>query len=114
MIFLLTVNFLSTLLDFETIVANDASCKEAQTQLDIVQDKWERGEGIEVGGYHADYDWPPYDEEAIDGSSESDSSDCQHPGNLIPCRFYNREGCSRGRDCAYSRAPDDKSVRDNL
>ncbi|KAH9483570.1 putative mitochondrial import receptor subunit tom70 [Psilocybe cubensis] len=45
---------------------------------------------------------------------ESDTEDCEHKGNLTPCRFYNHAGCARGSQCQYSHAPDDNSIRDNL
>ena len=48
--------------------------------------------------------------------SLSDSSDCFHVGNGIPCRFYNTHplGCGMGVLCRFSHSPDEKSVRDNL
>ncbi|ESK85254.1 transcription factor [Moniliophthora roreri MCA 2997] len=46
--------------------------------------------------------------------SDSGSSDCEHIGNSIACRFYNREGCNRGTQCKFSHGPDDKSIRDDL
>ena len=48
--------------------------------------------------------------------SLSDSSDCFHVGNGIPCRFYNTHalGCGMGLLCRFSHSPDEKSVRDNL
>ena len=46
--------------------------------------------------------------------SASDSSDWNHEGNGIACKFYNRDGCLRGSDCRFSHAPDHKSVRDRL
>ena len=50
----------------------------------------------------------------LDQESTSDSSDCAHVGNGVPCRFYNHDGCVRGAECAYSHAPDERSVRDLL
>ena len=46
--------------------------------------------------------------------SVSDSSDWNHGGNGIPCKFYNHDGCKRGNACRFSHAPDYKSVRDRL
>jgi hypothetical protein len=46
--------------------------------------------------------------------SLSNTSDCNHRGNGVPCRFYNREGCAKGALCPFSHAPDEKSVRDDL
>ena len=50
----------------------------------------------------------------FDQESTSDSSDCAHVGNGVPCRFYNHDGCVRGEECGYSHAPDERSVRDLL
>ena len=44
----------------------------------------------------------------------SDSSDWNHGGNGIPCRFYNHDGCKHGNACRFSHAPDHKSVCDHL
>ena len=61
-----------------------------------------------------DFSFPRYDYEALEIASVSDSSDCQHVGNGVPCRFYNHQGCARGTACTFSHAPDEKSVRDEL
>ncbi len=61
-----------------------------------------------------DFNFPHWDFEALEVASVSDSSDCQHVGNGVPCRFYNHNGCVLGTACAYSHAPDEKSVRDDL
>lgn len=57
---------------------------------------------------------PQLDDTKIELESVSDSSDWNHEGNGIPCRFYNHDGCMRGNDCRFSHAPDHKSVRDRL
>ena len=49
-----------------------------------------------------------------DDDGYSDSSDCLHVGNGVPCRFYNHAGCVRGAECAFSHAPDERSIRDEL
>lgn len=61
-----------------------------------------------------DFGFPHYDQEALEIASVSDSSDCNHVGNGVQCRFYNHEGCARGSACMFSHAPDEKSVRDEL
>jgi len=61
-----------------------------------------------------DFGFPHWDYEALEVASVSDSSDCQHVGNGVPCRFYNHNGCGKGTECPYSHAPDEKSVRDDL
>jgi hypothetical protein len=64
------------------------------------------------------FDWKD-ESSLLDGAkleleSVSDSSDWNHEGNGIPCRFYNHDGCLRGTVCRFSHAPDHKSVRDRL
>ena len=61
-----------------------------------------------------DFGFPHYDGDALEIASVSDSSDCNHVGNGVQCRFYNRDGCGRGSGCVFSHAPDEKSVRDEL
>ncbi len=61
-----------------------------------------------------DFGFPRYDQDALEIASVSDSSDCNHVGNGVQCRFYNHEGCARGNACLFSHAPDEKSVRDDL
>jgi hypothetical protein len=61
-----------------------------------------------------DFSYPQYDDEALEMDSLSNTSDCNHRGNGVPCRFYNREGCAKGTLCPFSHAPDEKSVRDDL
>ena len=58
--------------------------------------------------------FPSLDETKAELESVSDSSDWNHEGNRIPCRFYNHDGCMRGNECRFSHAPDHKSVRDRL
>ena len=100
--------------DLEVVVARDPSCTEARNELEAIE-KLTDFEGDVGDGYSSDeLNWPPYDGEAWDLLSDSDSEDCKHIGNGIPCRFYNRLECNRGENCAYSHAPDNKSVRDNL
>ncbi|KAF9033616.1 hypothetical protein BJ165DRAFT_1357201 [Panaeolus papilionaceus] len=61
-----------------------------------------------------DFGFPHLDYEPLEIASVSDSSDCNHVGNGVPCRFYNHDGCARGNLCTFSHAPDEKSVRDEL
>jgi hypothetical protein len=62
----------------------------------------------------SDDESPELDEPKLELESVSDSSDWNHEGNGIPCRFYNHDGCLRGANCRFSHAPDHKSVRDRL
>ena len=94
------------------VVEKDPRCKEAQIQLDDVQDRMKDREGLDgYHRYHSDEDWPYYGDEPWDGLTEPDSNDSEH---AIPCRFYNHEGCSKAGNCLYSHAPDDRSIRDVL
>jgi hypothetical protein len=62
----------------------------------------------------ADDETPLLSDNKVELESVSDSSDWNHEGNGIPCRFYNHDGCTRGNDCRFLHAPDLKSVRDQL
>ena len=62
----------------------------------------------------SDDELPPVDGIKLKLESVSDSSDWNHEGNGVPCRFYNHDGCLRGPDCRFSHAPDHRSVRDRL
>lgn len=44
----------------------------------------------------------------------SDSSDYEHNGNGVPCKFYNHNGCAKGSMCGFKHAPDHRSLRDKL
>ncbi|KAG6881568.1 hypothetical protein C0993_000928, partial [Termitomyces sp. T159_Od127] len=61
-----------------------------------------------------DYAFPRYEDPRLEIAEPSDSSECNHTGNGVPCRFYNHAGCARGAACEFSHAPDEKSVRDDL
>lgn len=75
---------------------------------------WESGEGEETGNGSSEDEFPHPDEDKLELCSHSDSSDYGHKGNNKPCRFYNHDGCKRGKACAFSHAPDNKSIRDAL
>lgn len=92
----------------------DPNCNEARVELAIVRQLWESGEGEDTGDGSSTDEFPHPDEDKFEVSSHSDSSDFEHQGNGIPCRFYNHNGCNRGTACSFSHAPDSKSVRDNL
>ncbi|KDQ59515.1 hypothetical protein JAAARDRAFT_56530 [Jaapia argillacea MUCL 33604] len=107
----------ASVIDFEAVLRLDPNCEQAKVERDIVQELWEIGEGTENGNTTSDDEDPRLDTEKDDEWEEetaSDSSDCNHEGNHIPCRFYNHDGCNRGASCAFSHAPDEKSVRDLL
>ncbi|KAK7017330.1 hypothetical protein R3P38DRAFT_2716743 [Favolaschia claudopus] len=52
--------------------------------------------------------------EIFDDDSASDTSDALHTARGTPCLFYNTSSCKRGTLCAFSHAPDRRSVRDGL
>ncbi|OSD02333.1 hypothetical protein PYCCODRAFT_1390492 [Trametes coccinea BRFM310] len=54
------------------------------------------------------------DDVNVELEDESDSEDFRHTGNNVPCKHYNHNGCTRGTQCRFSHAPDEKSVRDEL
>ena len=62
----------------------------------------------------SEYELPGPDDEPELGESLSESSDCEHGGNGKPCKFYNHTGCTKGRTCPFSHAPDNQSERDAL
>ena len=99
--------------DFEAVLSVDPNCHAARIK------SLECDELLNMGELEDDYDsldpaWPPIDYFELDQASVSDSSDCNHTGNGFACRFYNHAGCSKGERCAYSHAPDEKSIRDDL
>ncbi|KAJ7183751.1 hypothetical protein C8R46DRAFT_1344472 [Mycena filopes] len=49
-----------------------------------------------------------------DHETSSDTSDARHRPSSTPCLFYNTSHCARGSACAFSHAPDRRSVRDGL
>lgn len=63
-----------------------------------------------------DFSFPRYEEVEVDLAELSESEECAHVGNRVPCRYYNRKegGCQRGLECGFMHAPDERSVRDNL
>lgn len=87
---------------------------DVEKELSEVRALWELGEGVENVLADSSYDLPRPEDDKLEIASFSDSSDCNHRGNGIPCRFYNHEGCTRGNQCMFSHAPDEKSVRDDL
>ena len=99
--------------DFENVVNVDPNCESARIHASECDYLLDMGE-VEDDFDSPNIDWPPLDYEELDQASVSDSSDCNHTGNGVPCRFYNRAGCAKGERCAYSHAPDEKSIRDNL
>ncbi|KAL1942219.1 hypothetical protein VTO73DRAFT_6283 [Trametes versicolor] len=96
--------------DLQRILANDASSASALAELDAITalQRTARSAGRDLSE-----DDEPY-EDVPDLEEESDSEDCTHEGNGIPCRFYNRSGCIYGARCRFSHAPDKRSVRDEL
>lgn len=104
--------------DFHTLLTLDPGNKDAEAQLELVKAKLEDpsfwDEPDEDFDSYTDLEAPGLMDEPELGESLSESSDCEHTGNVIPCKFYNRSECKNGRACRYSHAPDEKSERDAL
>ncbi|KAH8981244.1 hypothetical protein EDB92DRAFT_1898192 [Lactarius akahatsu] len=100
-------------LDFELVLEQDPDCTEASKALDetltLMNERDEDDESVAF-----DPEFPPLDDPTVDLRSVSDSSDWNHEGNGIPCRFYIHDSCMRGAECRFSHAPDHRSVRDRL
>lgn len=111
-------------MDFETVLAHDPLHFLARAALTEVTHFIETSghlgahalaaDPVEALTEGVDFGFPHYDQDALEIASVSDSSDCAHVGNGVQCRFYNHEGCARSNACAFSHAPDEKSVRDDL
>lgn len=103
------------ILDFQTVLTQDPGCTAAQTELDLCKSLFGSDEDDVVDSSITPEDdaWPPL-LETLDKEWDcgSNSSEYNHSGNDIPCRYYNRGACTRGQHCAHSHAPDYKSVRD--
>jgi len=99
--------------DFRTILKQDPSSAEAKNALrETLALMLERDDDDDFAV--PDDEGPLLSDTKVELESVSDSSDWNHEGNGIPCRFYNHDGCKRGNDCRFSHAPDHKSVRDRL
>ncbi|KAH8978379.1 hypothetical protein EDB86DRAFT_942928 [Lactarius hatsudake] len=103
----------AAMLDFEALLEQDPDSIEAKKALDETLTLMnERDEDEESVAF--DQEFPSLSEKKAELESASDSSDWNHEGNRIPCRFYNHDGCMRSTGCRFSHAPDHKSVRDRL
>ncbi|KAG6841163.1 hypothetical protein C0991_001291 [Blastosporella zonata] len=112
--------------DFETVIAHDPTHALAHTSLGRTLSLLQAtklgshvvsppsSENITADGESVDFAFPRYEDDRLELAEPSDSSDCNHVGNGVPCRFYNHDGCARGAECDFSHAPDEKSVRDDL
>ncbi|KAG6825996.1 hypothetical protein H0H93_016903, partial [Arthromyces matolae] len=109
-------DYTGALEDFSAVLRQDPSLTEVHMHLTEAEYLYEKfGDEDYPSSDAEEPGWPYYEDDPISLSdSESDSSDCNHTGNNIPCRFYNHGGCSRKDTCNYSHAPDDKSERDKL
>ncbi|KAG7453095.1 uncharacterized protein BT62DRAFT_959370 [Guyanagaster necrorhizus] len=104
------------LIDFETILRSDPDSEHILSEAQAARDACFEGlcSMSDDSCASSEYEAPSEDRVKDDSSTNSDSSDCHHIGNGIACRYYNHGGCRRGESCAFSHAPDEKSVRDNL
>ncbi|KAJ8093472.1 hypothetical protein PM082_020329 [Marasmius tenuissimus] len=106
-------------LDFEAVVQQEPRNTEVASELKIVRKITQDGKNSPSDDEYSDgeYIWPrceEYEDNENGAESDSGSSDCEHTGNGVACRFYNHGGCTRKGGCQFSHAPDDKSVRDKL
>ncbi|KAH0835026.1 hypothetical protein J3R83DRAFT_10763 [Lanmaoa asiatica] len=104
--------------DFRTLLALDPRSQDAQAELAFVEEMrcdplHCEEEGEDTNSY-SDYEAPALGNDPQLWESLSESSDCEHTGNGIPCKFYNRTECNNGHACRFSHAPDNKSERDTL
>ncbi|KAH7908974.1 TPR-like protein [Hygrophoropsis aurantiaca] len=104
--------FSAAAVDFRAVLKMDPDNKEAKSRLGFVEESLSCGDGEDA--VDSDDEFPALDDPVMVPDSASESSDCEHEGNRIPCRFYNHGGCMKGRSCPYSHAPDQMSLRDNL
>lgn len=101
--------------DFEMVLEHDPTHLRSLAAIaEIKQFISQAGATTVEAENEVDFSFPQWDYEALEVASVSESSDCYHVGNGVPCYFYNRTGCTRGASCTYSHAPDEKSVRDDL
>ncbi|KAL0575379.1 hypothetical protein V5O48_006592 [Marasmius crinis-equi] len=106
-------------IDFEAVIQQEPRNTEVASELKNVKQTVQDGRNSPSDDEYTDqeYTWPrclPYEANEDGADSDSGSSDCEHVGNGVGCRFYNHGGCTRGSRCQFSHAPDDKSVRDKL
>ena len=108
--------------DLIIVIRRDPKCVEALRALEairaIVDVDSPEYDGDDCGEEADSLGYPYPNEDIFDFGEEtpflSDSSDFEHTGNGIPCRFYNHDGCRNGPECKFKHAPDDRSIRDNL
>ncbi|KAI9461374.1 hypothetical protein HD554DRAFT_1520179 [Boletus coccyginus] len=105
-------------IDFTTMSVLDPDNMGAEADWAYVEDKRYNplylDTEVEAMNNYSDLEAPGFDDDPQLGESLSESSDCEHTGNGIPCKFYNRTECKNGRACRFSHAPDAKSERDAL
>ncbi|KAJ6500741.1 hypothetical protein C8R45DRAFT_1210468 [Mycena sanguinolenta] len=109
--------------DFVTILKEDPDCADAKSELASVHALIENGEEDESLIWE-EWDHPAPDarpEPPISGqqlreqAAENESDLEGHVGNGIPCKHHNLKplGCAKGASCAYSHAPDARSIPDS-
>ncbi|TFY79529.1 hypothetical protein EWM64_g4488 [Hericium alpestre] len=91
-------NILGAMLDIEVVLKQDPNLTEAKAvfrELNHLMD----APDYELDDVGSEDEYPDLDEPKVEIESASDSSDWNHEGNGIPCRYYNHNGCSKERDC---------------
>ncbi|KAF8137160.1 hypothetical protein EV363DRAFT_1316886 [Boletus edulis] len=104
-------------IDFRTLLTLDPDNRVAETELASLEERRRDSSYLEEEedmNSYSDHEAPALEDDPDLGESLSESSNCEHTGNGIPCKFYNRAECKNGRACRYSHAPDQKSERDAL
>ncbi|KZP16440.1 hypothetical protein FIBSPDRAFT_958007 [Athelia psychrophila] len=89
--------------DFKNVLRIDPHCHEARAEFAVAMELWEEGEGDET-------DFNTSEDEAPHPEADPDNDNEHHMGRgakmLVPCRFYNHDGCNKGAACAclFARA----------
>ncbi|KAJ7611719.1 hypothetical protein FB45DRAFT_803766 [Roridomyces roridus] len=115
-------------IDFATILKDlDPNCAEAKVELAEVREMFRTRTGEDETEIWTDHEYPAPDEppkpivpiwlavEEDDSVSDPGSEVNLHVGNGVPCKHHNLKvnGCAKGEACAYSHAPDARSVPDS-
>ncbi|GJE90514.1 hypothetical protein PsYK624_066540 [Phanerochaete sordida] len=102
--------------DLTVLLRHDPACTEAKQELELLRATAHDDDSYATYASPKDLAAPLPDDTPPDGDCDtpwlSESSDFEHTGSGVPCRFYNHGLCTRGTACTFSHAPDARSVRD--
>ncbi|KAJ7615529.1 hypothetical protein FB45DRAFT_935917 [Roridomyces roridus] len=105
----------AAIVDLETVLELDPANEAAKTALHDLNAALAVPESAAPESTLADYTAPVPTAPPLEMDDEgSDTSDANHTGSGVPCLFYNHGGCARSKDCKFSHATDEKSVRDDI